>query len=222
MMNAVVSQAAPRSRRMVVGDKRPLASRFRPVLRYADTRYLPGASGIRKRPSAEDCTRATSVRLGSRRIVIVARYGLSQTLPGRSTGHVGPIRTSPLIPESRSRVVEDAESRGNPCPPLLLANTEIDTRATAAARLHLLARNLRIMNSPKAGCRRSRPVALGLPTSPGHRYALTPRALRYGADTFITRVPQFLTPSGVWLDFGGTYSVASQIDFPLGSITAHE
>jgi hypothetical protein len=59
-------------------------------------------------------------------------------------------------------------------------------------------------------------------TSPAQRDARTTGGLRYGADTSITRVPQFLRPSGVWLDFGGTYSVASQIDVPLGSITAHE
>ena len=47
-------------------------------------------------------------------------------------------------------------------------------------------------------------------------------APRYGAATSITRVPQFLTPSWVWLDFGGTYSVAPQIDFPDGSRTANE
>ena len=48
------------------------------------------------------------------------------------------------------------------------------------------------------------------------------RGLRYRADTFSTRVPQFLRPSGVWLDLGGMYSVAIQNEFPLGSSTAQE
>ena len=97
---------------------------------------MPGASAILNCPAAEDCTRATSLPLGSRRIVIDVWYGLSQTLPGRSTGQVGPIVTLPVIPESG--VLER--------PLLPLANTKIDITARAIAMLHLLALTLDIMN----------------------------------------------------------------------------
>lgn len=97
---------------------------------------MPGASAIRNCPVSEDCTRATTVPLGSRRIVIDVWYGRSQTRPGRSTGHVGPIITLPLIPESG--VLE--------CPLLPLANTKIDAAARALARLHLVARTFHIMH----------------------------------------------------------------------------
>ena len=98
---------------------------------------LPGASAILKCPVADDCTRVTSAWVGSRRIVIVAWYGLSQTLPGRSTGQVGAILTSPTIPESRGRVRDAAKPNGDPP-----ASTNIDTAARAAAKLHLLDRTL--------------------------------------------------------------------------------
>jgi hypothetical protein len=65
--------------------------------------------------------------VGSRRIVIVAWYALSQTLPGRSTGQVGAILTSPLIPESRSCELAAP-----------VANTKIETVARAIAKLDLL------------------------------------------------------------------------------------
>jgi hypothetical protein len=105
-------------------------------------RYVPGASAIRNCPVAEDSTRATTVPLGSRRIVIDAWYGRSQTLPGRSTGQVGPIITLPVIPEAG--VLE--------CPLLPLANRKIDAAARAAAKLHLVARTLQIMHpSPRIG-----------------------------------------------------------------------
>lgn len=41
-------------------------------------------------------------------------------------------------------------------------------------------------------------------------------------ESWITRVPQFLSPSTVWLDTGGMYSVAIQTLVPEGSRTAHE
>jgi hypothetical protein len=44
----------------------------------------------------------------------------------------------------------------------------------------------------------------------------------YPAGTSRTRVPQFLSPSAVWLDFGGMYSVASQTEARAGSFTAQE
>jgi hypothetical protein len=84
--------------------------------------------------------------LGSRRIVIAVWYGLWQTLPGRSTGQVGPIITLPVIPESGCCPRDAARSRGNPRPLLPLVNTKIDITARAIAKLHLLAGTLDIMN----------------------------------------------------------------------------
>jgi hypothetical protein len=108
---------------------------------------------MRKSPVAEDRTRATSVWLGSRRIAIVARYGLSQTLPGRSTGQVGPILTSPVIPESGSRALVAAEARDNPRPLLPQANVEIDIAVRVVATVHLVARTPHIMNPHPKGSR---------------------------------------------------------------------
>lgn len=112
---------------------------------------MPGESAIRNRPAAEDGTRAASVPFGSRRIVIVVWYGLSQTRPGRSTGQVGPIVTLPVIPESG--VLER--------PLLPLANTKIDTAARAIAKLHLLAGTLDIMNPVQRWFKRPSLAPLG-------------------------------------------------------------
>ena len=127
-------------------------------------------------------------------MVRVARYGLSQSLPGRATGQVGAITTSPEIPESFCGVAAAVDLMGNPRPTPPEASTATDASAAATAPRRLLT------------------------TDTG----FTPWTLSYGVDTSITRVPQSLMPSTVWLDFGGTYSVASQTDFPPGSMTAQE
>jgi hypothetical protein len=176
-----------------------------------------GVSAIRKRPWAEDRTRPTSRCVVSRRIVIDVRYGLSQVLPGRSTGQVGPISTLPVMPESGCRTRKSACSIVNPDPPQPPANTDVHPSTATIAWRRLFARVHHIMNPASKVVNAAR-LKTALPQRERDRGGSS----RYGAATFSTRVPQFLRPSGVWLDFGGTYSVASQIDFPLGSITAHE
>ena len=106
---------------------------------------------------------------------------------------------------------------------------EARARATMAderrlsPRVHLGGqRKQRLLRTRATGALPARVREAELDASADHRGHDRLRSRGYGADTFITRVPQFARPSGVWLDFGGMYSVASQIDVPLGSITAHE
>lgn len=53
----------------------------------------------------------------------------------------------------------------------------------------------------------------------GRRCSISPT---YVTSTSDTRVPQLPFPSVVWLDLGGTYSVASQIASPVGDTVAQE
>lgn len=94
---------------------------------------MVGVRAIRKRPWAEDRTRPTSLCVVSRRIVIDVRYGLSQILPGRSTGQVGPISTLPVMPESGCRTLEAACSIVTPDPPQPAANTDMHASIASIA-----------------------------------------------------------------------------------------